>query len=62
MGFADLAEKLINNYEQRQQGRRDQRAADLEAENAELKRMAAIASQAPLTREELEDKLGKGEF
>lgn len=61
IGLADKAADMIADWNSRQIGRQLQQGDDLKEANAAQQREAQAATQAPTSRTELEDRLGKGD-
>lgn len=61
-GVIDLIGRLVEGYQQRKQGRLEQRSADMQATLIASQKQAEAAAKAPKTRSELEETLGKGEL
>lgn len=62
LGLADVAERAIERWQARQDGRAQQRAADVQAENTTLRAEIAADVAAPTTPQDAAAHLEKGDF
>jgi len=62
LGLADVAERAIERWQSRREGRAEQHAADIEAEDATLRAELAADVEALSTPAETAAALKKGEF
>ena len=62
LGLADVAERAIERWQARQDGRAQQHAADVQAENTTLRAEVAADVAAPTTPRDTAAHLTKGDF